>query len=224
MLADGAEQALEQHDEPLAAGVDDPRPPQHLQLVGRARERLVPGLDGAAHHVGEVAALVESRARALRGRSSDGEHGALDGAADRGVRLVRRPGERVADGLRAAVLLLAQDLRPAAQQLAEDHPGVAPRTEQRTRGEGVGHLGQPGVVRQALDRRGGGLDGEVEVGAGVAVRHREDVEPVDLVALLAELGEGVAAPLPSGVGVEVVEHAGRLTDAIWAAGPLSVTL
>ena len=92
-----------------------------------------------------------------------------------------------------------------AEHLAEDHAGVAARAEQGATGERLEQGGPVGVAGRGLlaDGVAGGGHGEVQVGAGVAVRHRVDVERVDL---LAGAGQGVHRD------VDEAEH-GRELDA-----------
>ena len=81
-----------------------------------------------------------------------------------------------------------------ADDLRGDDPGVAPGAEQRAVRERLRDGAQVGVRRQREDGGAGRLDGEVEVGAGVAVRDRVDVERVDLLAGAAESQRGCARP------------------------------
>ena len=93
--------------------------------------------------------------------------------------------------LRSSAGAVAMVVASGAEHLAEDHPAVAARAQQRALAEG----GEPGEETSVVadmfssglaQRVAGGDDGEVHVGAGVAVGHRVDVEGVDLLARLGE--------------------------------------
>src|SRR5699024_1784275 len=74
--------------------------------------------------------------------------------------------------------------------------------------------------------------GEVHVRAGVAVRDREDVEPVDLRPARGESRPGHDDPAAHGVGIEDVQHAVtvpsrhgcRAVHPFWTVPPASATL
>ncbi|MFD0382549.1 hypothetical protein ACFQ2B_09480 [Streptomyces stramineus] len=61
-------------------------------------------------------------------------------------------------------------------------------------------------VEDRVDGAGRGFDGQVEVGAGVAVRDGVDVDRVDLLAGPAERVEGQSAPGTYRGGVQQVRH------------------
>ncbi len=91
------------------------------------------------------------------------------------------------------VTRLGQHGGHAAQQLGQDGPGVPPGTDQRTVRHGPHDVGVSGHGGAGLmggedrfDGGGGGLHGEVEVGAGVPVGDRIDVDGVDGRPLPAE--------------------------------------
>ena len=71
------------------------------------------------------------------------------------------------------------------QQLRDDHAGVAARAEQRAAGERQHRVAEIGRGR-AVELLLGGGEREHEIGAGVAVGHREDVELVDLALVPAQ--------------------------------------
>ena len=83
-------QRVEQHDQPAAAGVHDPGPGQHLELLGRARQGLARALRRGADHRGQVRGAVLGDGSGVLGRDArDGQHGALDRGGDRVVRAAR---------------------------------------------------------------------------------------------------------------------------------------
>ena len=87
--------------------------------------------------------------------------------------------------------------RATTDELGQDHPGVAPGAEQRRPGHG-GHDLVPAYVINRRIRRGrgqavqlleNGAQGEDHVVAGIAVRHREDIEVIDLLAASVQRGQ-----------------------------------
>ena len=153
------------------------------------RARAVAGRCGSR---GEDVAGAGARAlgdgqRGVGGGPRDGEDRALDRDADRGVAGVGGRGHRLGDRLRATVLQPrgGEVGDVAAEHLAEDHPGVAARPQQRgARQERHARLETQAWVGGAgrAQRVAGRGDGEEHVGAGVAVGHGVDVERVDLLA------------------------------------------
>ena len=128
--------------------------------------------------------------------ADDGEDRALGGLAHGAVGAVGRAGHGGADqhGVDEVAGPGDQLLGGAADQLGEDHAGVAAGAEQRGAGHGVDDLvaadlvdvalrGQPvELVEHRAQRQG-------HVVARVAVGDREDVEVVDLLAPCLELRE-----------------------------------
>ena len=177
-------EGLEHEHAAGAAGVDDPGAGERLELVGGAGQRLLGGVDGGLAHVGERATGLGGLDRGGGTGIRDGEDGALlrvrDARAGRG----RAGGERVGEqqGVDHLGLALDDGVAQAADQLADDDPGVAPGRQQDGPLEGAALLHQGGLAQDAGvlvrgdDLVDGGVEGEVEVGAGVAVGHREDVE------------------------------------------------
>ena len=209
---------VEDHAEPAAAGVDHAGVAQHRQLLRGVRQGLAGGGRCLGEHVaGPRPGLGGTRLGRLRRGSHHGEDGALDGRAHGGVRTVRRLAQSPRHD--AGVALLGRrggdGGGQGAEHLAEDHPAVAARPQQRALAEG----GEPGeeitvvpvTFSSGLAQRvAGGGHGEVHVGAGVAVGHGVDVERVDL---LARLGERVDRD------VDEAEHHRQL-DRAAAAGHL----
>ena len=93
---------------------------------------------------------------------------------------------------------LRGDLGQCAQNLRQDHPGVAPRAVQtalrQCRGHGRDVAGRDG--RAGLGQRR--THGEQHVGAGVGVCHRENVEPVDLVGVAEQVTHCGMGPVMQG--------------------------
>ena len=127
----------------------------------------------------------------------DGEDRPLGRIAHGAVGAVGRAGHGRADEHRVDELAgpRGELLGRAADELGEDHAGVAARAQQRGAGHGVDDLVAADLVdvaraRQAVELVEHRPHGERHVVARVAVGDREDVEVVDLLAPGLELREG----------------------------------
>jgi hypothetical protein len=211
VAAQAGHDAGEDHDEPMSAGVDHAGLPEHLQLLGGPRHRRLAVADRALQQGREQRILLGRRR--LRGEPGllhvsepagdrvrhlpeDGQHRPLGGLPDRVVRGVggaRKCGrhQRRVDQLAGPA---GELLGGPADDLAEDHPGVASGSHQRRPGEGVDELRAADLVNQlaveAVELVADRPQGERHVVAGVAVGDREDIEVVDLLAPLLEVGGG----------------------------------
>ena len=115
---------------------------------------------------------------------------------------------------------LGGDVGQAAQNLRQDHPGVAAGAVQRAVRQGRGH---PSHVTSALvllasasalvllasasasrrvRLRPGRAHGEEHVGAGVGVGDREDVQPVDLVGVGDQVTHRGVSPVQQGCRIQ----------------------
>ena len=206
VATEGGDDAREDHDQPVPAGVDDAGLAQHRKEVGRPLDRRLPRLDGPREDRGDrllldVVRRVEGQARLRRvGEIAgdpvghlphDGEDRPLGRRPDRRIGTVGCPGHRRADQDRVDQLARPADelLGGSADQLREDHPAVAASPEQRRPGDRVDDLiaadlvDRPvAVARQAVELVEHGPQGEDHVVAGVPVGDREHVEVVDLFA------------------------------------------
>ncbi len=191
---EGGLRGVEDHAEAAAAGVDHAGVVQGLELVGRALERRAGGGGTGGDHVTEAVLQVPGGLEAgVAGGAGDGEDGALDRLADRGVAGVGGLLHRLGEDLGGAVgpRRAAEPAGDRTQHLRQDHAGVAAGTEQgsaREGGQRRGELGLGAPAGRLLQRVTGRGDGEEHVGAGVPVGHRVDVERVDLLAGVPEGG------------------------------------
>ena len=182
----GGHQGVEDEAEPRAAGVDHPGVPEDGELPGRGLQSDAGAVGRGTDDGGQVGlAGVDGGDRGVGAGAGDGEEGALLRIGDRGVGgdggLLEGAGEGGAVRGRLAGELVGE----AAEELGEDGAGVAPGAEHRAAGEDrPGRLG--GARALAVELGDGGLGGEEEVGARVAVGNREDVE---IVEPAAELGQ-----------------------------------
>ena len=209
---DDVEQCVVHDDQSLATGIHDPGVAERRQLVRGARERVVSGGDRRLDHLHQAGSCCESPLRGLRCGPGDREDRPFDGVRHGGVRLIAGRAERARDDASRegiAVSRLGQDPGDASDDLREDHPGVAPRPEERTachRGRDVRHrrtLAELlGAVEGLVDPGARRLDGEEHVGARVPIGDGEDVEGVYGRALLAEGRKGGLGPCPDRGGME----------------------
>ena len=135
----------------------------------------------------------------VRHLARDRQDRALGGLAHRGVGAVGGVRQRRADQRRVDQLAGAADelLGGAADQLGEDHAGVAARAEQRGARHRLDDLLAPDLVDrallvgalQAVELVEHGAQRERHVVARVAVGDREHVEVVDLLAARFQVGE-----------------------------------
>ena len=197
------------------AGVHDAGAGQHRQLLagcGRARRRRRPG--GGPGDRGEIvgagpAGAVGRRRRPPTAPCPRPARATASYAASVGRRRSARASSPPAHRGRAG-----ERVGHAAQDLRHDDAGVAPCAEQRAAGHPphgvrrpVSRRARPRRRRPALQRRLRRGHREHQVGAGVAVRHRIDVQLVDLVLVGAERGEPTGAPAAHRGGVEGLQHA-----------------
>jgi hypothetical protein len=203
VAAEGGHDPGQDQDQAVPAGVDDAGFAQHLELLGRARHRPLAILDRPFQDLGQdrvlllvadVAAeplLVGLEVGQLAGQrvghlAEDGEHRPLGRLAHRLVGGVGGAGEGGGDQHRVDQLAGAagQLLGGAADDLAEDHPGVATGPHQRRPGQGLNQLGAVDLVDvelvEPVELLHHGAHRHRHVVAGVAVSDREDVEVVHL--------------------------------------------
>ena len=143
-------------------------------------------------HVPERLRLARSPLRLLGELTDDGEHRSLDGPANGSVRRVGGSAQRAGDQLLVdSVRRLGEDVGDAAHDLGEDDAGVASGSHQRRPGDCVGECRTIGGFRRT-DRVRDRSHGQREVGAGVAVGNRIDVEVVYAAPARLERGEPAA--------------------------------
>jgi hypothetical protein len=161
-------------DKTGAACVDDPRLPEHVELVACLLDRLVSPADDLREKLGQLG--VPMCLGLLGERSADGEDRSLDGLAHGCVRRIGASPERGGHG---AVLLVALD--SAAHELGQDHARVPACPQQRRADD---------VVVTGLERLADGAHRQEHVRPRVAVGHRVDVEVVEpgAVAFQGSLG------------------------------------
>ncbi len=210
LAAQRGEAAGEDDGQPVRTRVDDARFAQNRELVGTALDGLRAGLEGTLEHRGQQLVLLGGRGggsqaprvhvsevvrHAARHRPDGGEHRPLGGIAYRGVRRVRRPGEggRHQDRVDELPAPARELLGRAAHDLREDHAAVAASPEERrprhSRDDHVAADHVDGLAVQVVQFDHDGAHGERHVVAGVAVRDREHVQVVDLLAPTLQLGE-----------------------------------
>ncbi len=182
-----------EHDAQAATtGVDHASGPELLELLRGVGERFPGGLGGRGEDVACAGAWLPGPTYGgVGGRARDRQDRALDRHPHRRIAGVGRLDHGLGHhrGVALARGGSRDPGRDRAEHLAEDHPAVAAGPQERPAPEGGQGRGQVSPLRDGLeDGVAGGAHREVHVGARVAVRHRVDVERVDL---LAGLGQGV---------------------------------
>jgi hypothetical protein len=203
-----------------AARIDDARAPQHVQQLGRPLDRV----GSATHDRGDQLAdrAVGVRLCLLRHLTDDGEHRPLDRLRHRRVGSVAGTAEGSCQGGRVEALRLGHGFREPADDLGEDHAGVAPRAHQRRAchllGEGreVGRVGGLHLLDGVPNR-------EREVRPRVAVRDGIDVKVVEPASVSLEREQSAARELASpfyiGHAPIVVQSAAHFPRCLHNLGP-----
>ena len=180
---DNVEERVEEEREPKAAGVDDACFLEHGQQVGRVLDRGVRGLGGALQEGVERGVVPAGRLGSFCGLAHDGEDGALHRAHHCLIGSVGSLAQRRRDLGSADGFERCERVGHAAQDLRQDHAGVAPRAHERAVRHRLAHVVHPRGVADLGAHR---LERQRHVGPGVAVGHRIDVEQVELVLVAPE--------------------------------------
>nr|BFE68425.1 hypothetical protein GCM10020092_017260 [Actinoplanes digitatis] len=213
-VAQGVDQGLEEQDQAAPARVDHPGPGQDRELLRGAGQGLRRRAGRGARHRDQV--VRGDPARAVRRGRHHREHRALDRLGHRRVRRLAGPAQGPGQFAAAHRHRRRERVGHAAQDLRHDDARVAPRAEQRAAGHSAhrraqrrlpGRLGLAGEIGGLVEGLLGRGEGEHQVGAGVAVGHRVDVQLVDLVLVCAERRQPTAAPAAYRGGVQGVQHA-----------------
>ena len=205
-LAPQAAQHAVQNDQiALAAGVYHAGLFQHGVHFHRLGQGDFTGADGLLQHEFHGVVLLGGLGGTLGGQTGDGQHRALGRLHHRAVggghALLHGGGQRRTVGLGQAL----QGLGHAPEQQGQDDAGVAPGAPQQTPGGDLGGVvdgGGLGLVQLGA----GGLDGQVHIGAGVAVRHGENVQVVDGLLLSGNAGRAEQHHILEGGAVDFFYH------------------
>ena len=171
---------VEHYDEGPPAGIDDPGPGEHFHLFGRMGQRHPGCSGGGGKRFTGVLAVPGGLSGPDGGSLGDGENRALDRFADRRIRCLGRQGEGTRDVGRIHRAVGGEFVKRRPDQLRQDHPGVAFGTREQADAIRFDHLGEARVIAECAEGFGAGDEGEIDVGAGVAVGDGEDIERVDL--------------------------------------------
>ena len=106
---------------------------------------------------------------------------------------------------------LGGDVGQAAQDLRQDHPGVAARALQRAVGQGRGHVCHVTAPCGRVCLRPCRAHREQHVDSGVGVGDGEDVQPVDLVGVGDQVIDRGVGPIPQGWGIQPPTRLGHLS-------------
>ena len=190
----GRVEEVEEFDDAGRPGVDDLGFAEHGKLTGR----LPQGLPGAQPHRGDEVDEIGPGLGLLPGLGGHGvehgEHGSVNGP---GYGLPGPGGgelEGCGHGVGGGDRDLVQGVGDSLQGHGEDETGVAARSPARPGSQGGDDLGQGDGTGELFDGEVGAAQGVVHVRAGVPIRNGEDIEFVDLAALLAQTVDGPAGP------------------------------
>jgi hypothetical protein len=200
-----------EHDhQGTSAGVDDAGPGESLHLHRRAGESLTGGLTGSGERDPTVGRLVDGGLGATCSGRGDRQDRALDRTPDRGVRSIGRGPERPRDVGRGQLLVQVEAAEAGPHELGHDDAAVALGAEEQPVGVGLDQDGEldvgpegPHGIRPRHER-------QVRIGARVAVRHREDVEGVDLGPGVRQCRDTLLRPRPELVRAQREGHGARL--------------
>ena len=199
-------QRVEQHQQAATTGVDHARIGEHVKLLDGLVERDHCRVRSGDHHPGEIGTI----GAGILGRFCGGPQHRHDGARhrfahrcdDQTDRVAQRGGEddAVDIGQFAAPLGggFRSDVGQSAQDLGQDHPGVAPGAVQRAVGQGRCHPRHVVTAGRGVRLSPGRTHGEQHVRSGVGVRDRENVQPVDLVGVGDQVTNRGVGPIPQG--------------------------
>ncbi len=168
------EASLEQAVEPLSAGVHDARLAQDRQQRRRLRHGSLSARDGGGQHVFEVAIRLGNRHGRRRGLADHGENRSFDGLGDGLVSSGRALAQRVRKIESREVMLSAQALGHATEDLRGDDTRVAASAHQRPEADGLRDA-VGGRIRDCFCFGQGSLDGGEHVATRVAVGDRVHV-------------------------------------------------
>ena len=206
LLAPQAAQHAVQNDQvALAAGIYHTGLFQHRVHLHGLGQRHLTGADGLLQHELHGVVLLRGLDGPLGRQTGNGQHRALGRLHHRAVgggdALLHGGGQRRAVGLGQAL----QGLGHAPEQQGQNDAGVAAGAPQQAPGRDLGGVVDGGRLR-LLQLAAGGLDGQVHVGAGVAVRHGEYVQVVDGLLLACDAGRTEQHHLLEGGAVDLLYH------------------
>ena len=162
-------------------------------------------MNGLLQDILHTVALLGGLHGAVSRQTGDREHGALGGlhhgAVGSGHALLHGGGQQHAVGFVHALEVLGD----AAEQQGEDDAGVAPSAPQQGGGGDGGGVGH-GHRLIFLQLRGGGLDSQAHVGAGVSVRHGENIQIVDGFSFYGDTGSAEKNHLLKCAAADSVSH------------------
>ena len=219
LAGDRRGERIEQHQQSAAAGIDHPRPGQHVQLLGCALQGRLGGIGACGQRRTQAGALTGPVLNRLGRGPQDRDHGALN----------RLPAHRVHHQGQCVPQRRAQQCRidigqsgvgsvgvgggrrrrvgQPAQDLGQDHPGIAARAVQCSAGQRLRHRSDVAEILNRIPRGLRRTHREQQVCPGVGVGHREHVEVVDLLGMGEQVPHRSISPVQQGGRVQTpVRH------------------
>ena len=189
--------ALKDDHNALTACVHNAGLLQHGQQVGGVLQCL---LTGSQHYVpqgGHIGGITGSGF--LGSNACHGQDSALGGLHHGLVGTLNALLQGSHDIGSVSLFFALQSLGEAAEQQAGDNAGVAARTAQHGRSSSLGSFAHGAAVVQSFQLTHGSAHGHAHVGAGVAIRHGENVQLVHAGTLVVDVvgagNDGVAQDL-----------------------------
>ena len=193
-VPDQPDHPLDHLHESLRARVHDARLRENGEEVRCPLERVPGRIEESSHQVREIhglvaVALTHPARRRRRGVAYYREDRALYRLLHRGIQRARSRHEGRAELVRGSPRASFQPAGEANEELGQHHPAVPPGTHHGGPGHPRGHPVHPPFARGSeipCDR----IESKRQVGARVSIRHREDVDAVELRLVLARVRAG----------------------------------
>jgi hypothetical protein len=145
---------------------------------GGPAEGIMSPVQGTAHEVLEIVGGGCGPFRGVGCFTTDREDGSLDGLVECRVQAVGAGAERCRNGGGICAVAISDPFSESQQELGQQHPGVAVGAHHARVGHGPGDHREVRIL-QRRQRVGDGLQCQREVGPRIAVRHWEDVDPIE---------------------------------------------
>ena len=185
-----AEHALKDQAQPLPAGVHYPGFFQNRQQVGgvfQSFSRAGAGGFPNFYGIGPFLLGFQSLSALLGGYPGHGKNGALRGFHHSLISGVHAQLQRMDQLLRADLLFSLQTLGDPPEQQGKNDAGVSSRSPQHGGSGFFGGFPGGSGIGKGFQFLGSGADGHGHIGAGIAVRHRENVQLIYLLFVFCDV-------------------------------------
>ena len=188
IIADHRGHALKDDQQTLAARINHSRLFQHRQHLRGLFQHFRGGLRQLAPEFGDIfSGLARGLSRFFGGSARNGEDGPLGRLHHRLVGGLHAQRKRIGDIGGGGGALACQPLRESAEKQGKDDAGISPGPAQQRGSGSLGNLFDRGIVVQTLKLPLGRRDSHRHIGSRIAVRHREDIERINLLAIVRNM-------------------------------------